>query len=77
MWSDSSRLTTNLANASMNTRSNGRVGGHIGVRDGDSAYPGMIDQLTRDVTDAFRTHYVTRTVPREQLETATASVAGD
>jgi hypothetical protein len=73
MWSDSSRLTTNLANASVNNRG----GGHIGVRDGESAYPGMIDQLVCDVTDAFRTHYVTRTVPKEQVETATASAAGD
>ena len=52
-------------------------GGHIGMRDSEAAYTGMIDQLVCDVTDAFRTHYVTRTVPKEQLETATASAAGD
>lgn len=72
MWTDSSKLTTTLAKGGVNNRG----GGHIGVRDSDSAYAGMVDQLVCDVTDAFRTHYVTRTVPKEQVETATAN-AGD
>jgi hypothetical protein len=76
MWTDSSKLTTNLANAQVNSRGSGKIGGSIGVRDSEAAYTGMIDQLVVDVTDAFRTHYVTRRVPKEQLETATAS-AGD
>ena len=76
MWADSSKLTTNLANGGINNRG-GVTGGHITVRDGDTVYAGMIDQLVGDVTDAFRTHYVTRNVPKDQPDTATASIAGD
>jgi hypothetical protein len=72
MWTDSSKLTTNLANANVNNHG----GGSFGVRDSDAACAGMVDQLVCDITDAFRVHYVTRSVPKEQLETATAS-AGD
>src|SRR5439155_6783881 len=72
MWTDSSQLTTNLANAHVNDHG----GGAIGVRDTDAACAGMVAQLVCDITDAFRVHYVNRTVPKEQPETATAS-AGD
>jgi hypothetical protein len=75
MWSDSSRLTTTLANGGVNNHG-GAPRGHIGVRDADATYAGMVDQLVGDVTDAFRTHYVTRTVPIDQPQTLTAS-AGD
>jgi hypothetical protein len=77
MWSDSVKLTTTLANGGINNRGGGDVRGHIGVRDAESTYAGMIDQLVGDVTDAFRPHYVTRRVPKDQPDTATASVAGD
>ena len=30
----------------------------------------MIDNLAFTITDAFRTHYVNRRVPKEQVETA-------
>jgi hypothetical protein len=71
MWTDSSKLTTTLADANVSKHS-----GSIGIRDRDSAYGGMVDQLVCDVTDAFRVHYVTRTVPNDQPDTATGS-AGD
>jgi hypothetical protein len=68
MWTDSSQLTTTLANANVNDHG----GGSFGMRDTEAAYGEMIDRLVCDVTDAFRTHYVTRTVPKEQVETASA-----
>ena len=67
-WTDSSQLTTNVASANMNNRGRGT----FGVRDPQDAYAGMVDHLVCDITDAFRVHYVTRTVPRDQLQTASA-----
>jgi hypothetical protein len=68
MWTDSSRLTTTLASGSVNDHG----GGTIGVRDSEAVYGNMIDRLVCDITDAFRPHYVTRTVPRDQVQTASA-----
>jgi hypothetical protein len=67
MWTDSSQLTTTLANVSASNR-----GGSIGVRDAEAVYGEMVDRLVCDITDAFRTHYVTRRVPKEQVQTASA-----
>jgi len=68
MWTDSSRLTTTLASGSVNDHG----GGTIGVRDSEAVYGNMIDRLVCDITDAFRPHYVTRTVPKDQVQTASA-----
>ena len=68
MWTDSSRLTTTLASGSVNDHG----GGTIHTRDSESVYGNMIDRLVCDITDAFRPHYVTRTVPKDQIQTASA-----
>jgi hypothetical protein len=72
MWTDSAQLTTSVANASVSNNA-GRAGGGFGMRDAQGAYAQMIDRLVCDVTDAFRTHYVTRRVPKDQVETASAA----
>jgi hypothetical protein len=68
MWTDSSRLTTTLANANVNDHG----GGTIGIRDTQAVYGDMIDHLVCDITDAFRPHYVLRRVPKDQVQTANA-----
>jgi hypothetical protein len=68
MWSDGSELTTNVAHASFNARGEGL----FGASDADEAYGEMLDALVWNVTDAFRTHYVTRRV--RKADVAVASV---
>lgn len=67
MWTDAAKCTTTLAHASFNDRGHG----HFGASDPAEAYGEMVDGLVFQVTDAFRTHYVTRRVPRNE---AVASV---
>ena len=68
MWTDGAKCTTNIAHASFNDRG----GAHFGASNPDEAYGEMVDGLVYQVTDAFRTHYVTRRVPKGS--TAVASV---
>ena len=67
MWTDGAQCTTSLANASFGDH------GHASFSAGDpeETYGAMIDDLVWRVTDAFRVHYVTRYVPKNQ---AVASV---
>ncbi len=69
MWSNSSKCTTNLANASFNSRGEG----HFGATDKEAAYGEMIDGLVYHVTDDFRVHFVTRRVSKN--DPAYANVA--
>ena len=68
MWTDSSKLSTTIANGIINSSG----GGHLGMRDTEAAYGNMVGQLVFDVTDAFREHYVTRRVSRDDPQTASA-----
>ena len=68
MWSDAAELTTNVAHASFNARGEGL----FGASDADEAYGEMLDALVWNVTDDFRTHYVTRRV--RKADVAVASV---
>jgi hypothetical protein len=68
MWTDSSQLTTTMAGAHVNDHG----GGSFGTRDAESAYGQMVDRLVCDITDDFRVHYVTRRVPKESVQTASA-----
>ena len=68
MWTDSAKTTATVAQGQLN----GRGEGGFGVSDTDEAYRQMLGCLVRDITDDFRTHYVTRRVPKEQLQTASA-----
>lgn len=67
-WTDAAALTANVANARFNDRGQG----HFGATDPEAAYGEMLNGLVWHVTDDFRTHYVTRRVPREQ-KTAVAT----
>jgi len=66
MWTDGSQCTTNVAHASFNDRGQG----NFGASDPEAAYGRMVDGLVWNVTDAFRTHYVTRRVPKEEVASA-------
>jgi hypothetical protein len=68
MWSDGSELTTNVAHASFNARGE-RV---FGASDANDAYGEMVGALVWNVTDDFRTHYVTRRVRKADVVGATA-----
>ena len=57
MWTDGAKCTANLANANFGSRD-----GSFNASDPDKTYGEMVDGLVYRVTDAFRTHYVTRTV---------------
>ena len=67
MWTDAGQLTATVSHASFNNRGEG----HFGATDPDAAYGEMIDGLVWQVTDDFRTHYVSRRVPRDQVTVAT------
>ena len=66
MWTDGSKVTTNLNHASVGDR-----WGSFSANDAEKTYGEMIDGLVWEVTDAFRVHYVTRRVPKTE---AVASV---
>ena len=68
MWTDSAWMTTNVANASFNDHGSGT----FGASDPNAAYGPMIDQLSCEITDDFRTHYVTKRVPKDDVQTASA-----
>lgn len=68
MWTDASQVTSNVASASFDSRGNG----HFGASDAEAAYGEMVDELVWDVTDAFRTHYVTRRVRKDDPAYAAA-----
>ena len=61
MWSASSKVRANLANANFNSRGEGS----FGAADKDAAYGEMVDGLVVHVTDDFRPHYVTRRVRKD------------
>ena len=66
VWTDGARRTENIANAGVSQ--NGKQGSFgFGVRDPSEAYDGVIDALVCEITDAFRTHYVKRRVPKEEV----------
>jgi len=69
MWSDSSKVTVELANANFNSRGEGS----FGATDKEAAYGEMVDGLVHYVTDDFRAHYVTRRVRKD--DPAYANVA--
>jgi hypothetical protein len=60
------RGTADVVNASFNDHGDGT----FGASDPQAAYGPMIDQLSCQITDAFRTHYVTKRVPRDEVQTA-------
>ena len=68
LWTDASQCTANVAHAQFNDRGQGG----FGATDPKAAYGEMLDGLVWNVTDAFRTHYVTRRVPRDQVMVAGA-----
>lgn len=65
-WSNSAEMTTKIAHASFNTRGEG----FFGAKDPEAAYGSMIRTLVRDITGDFRTHYVKRRVPKDEIQTA-------
>ena len=68
LWTDAAGCTTNVAHAQFNDRGQGG----FGATDPKAAYGEMLDGLVWHVTDAFRTHYVCRRVPRDQVMVAGA-----
>lgn len=68
MWTDSSKVTANLAHANFNDRGQG----NFGASDPDAAYGEMVNGLVYHVTDDFRVHYVNRQVPKDQIVVAGA-----
>ena len=66
MWTDSAQLTTNVAYASFNRHGDG----NFGASDPEASYGQMLDNLSCRITDDFRVHYVTRRVPRDEVQTA-------
>lgn len=69
LWTDSAEMTTTVAGAHFNSQGQGV----FKSGDEDSALAQMIQCLVRDTTDGFRTHYVTKRVPKESLRTASAN----
>lgn len=67
MWTDAGELTATVSHANFNNRGEG----HFGATDPDAAYGEMVDGLVWQVTEDFRTHYITRRVPRDQVTVAT------
>jgi len=63
VWADSGRRTENVGGADFN-----KFGGSAGGRDPNGAYGHMVDCLVVQITDAFRTHYILREVPKEQVQ---------
>jgi hypothetical protein len=68
MWSDSSKMTANVGSASFNSLGKG----HFGVSDPETVYGEMITCLVDDITDDFRVHYITKRVPKDAPQTASA-----
>jgi hypothetical protein len=68
VWTNSAKLTEEVANAGISGNQ-----GHVGVSDQNEAYEKMIDCLANEITDDFRTHFVLRQVPKDQVETAAVS----
>jgi hypothetical protein len=64
LWADSARGVANVAHGHLMNR----AGGGFSVKDPDEVYSAMIDDLAWQVTDDFRTHYVTRRVSKEEYE---------
>jgi hypothetical protein len=68
MWSDSSKMTANVGAAEFDSK--GR--GHFGVSDPEAVYGDMIGCLVDEITDDFRVHYITKRVPKDAPQTASA-----
>jgi hypothetical protein len=66
MWSDGAQCTHNLSHAGISGRD-----AHFGANDPEAVYGEMVDGLVWEITDAFRPHFVTRRVPKNE---AVASV---
>jgi hypothetical protein len=69
MWTDSAKATVNVANAQFNIHGEG----HLGATDPEAVFGDMIGSLVEEITEDFRVHYITRRVPKEQLQTASAA----
>jgi len=69
MWTNSAQTKANVANASFNTHGQG----HIGARDPETVYGPMIEDLSCQITEDFRTHYVQRRVPKDAPEVASTN----
>ena len=69
MWSDSAKMRATVANASFNDRGKGV----FGASDPKAVYGEMVDCMVYEITDDFRTHYITKRVPKEQLHQQTVN----
>ncbi|HEY7088893.1 MAG TPA: hypothetical protein VH518_12440 [Tepidisphaeraceae bacterium] len=74
-WTNSAKRTENVANASFSQQWGQKSIG-FGGKDTNSAYENMVNCLVNDITDDFRTHFVTRRVPKDQVVVQTASAGG-
>jgi hypothetical protein len=68
MWTNSANATANVAHGSFDNH-----GGGFGVRDPETVYGGMIEDLACRITEDFRMHYVQRRVPKDAPEVASAN----
>jgi hypothetical protein len=68
MWSDSSKMTVNVGGAQFDSK--GR--GEFGVTDPEAVYGEMIGCLVDEITDDFCVHYITKRVPKDTPQTASA-----
>jgi hypothetical protein len=66
LWSNSARQSQEVANANFNDRGQG----FFGASDPQAAYGNMVDCMSYEITDDFRTHFVLKRVPKDQLATA-------
>lgn len=69
MWTNSAQRTAKVAAAQFDDK--GRGG--FGASDPKAAWGNMIGCLVTEITEDFRTHYVNKRVPKEELQTASAA----
>lgn len=72
VWTDSAKLTSEVASMSLSGRGKGH--GHLGISDKNAAFANMIAPLVHEITDDFRTHFITKRVPKDYIETASIGV---
>ena len=73
VWTDSAKMTQEVASASVGRTRRGKGVGHLGLSDKNAAFAGMIDPLAFEITDDFRTHYILKRVPKDYVETASVA----
>jgi len=72
VWTDSAQRTENVASADVSQHgSQGSFG--FGVRDPQAIYDGVINALVFEITDAFRSHYELRRVPKDEAAPGNAN----